>query len=95
MIEQIEGLMINIIITIFIKEVKILLNSKLKMSTDNAGERRFLLLKKRLDALHYCQPFGMESAALVEKLFNDLVKTTEGFQQIKKQSEEVIEIQYY
>ena len=54
MIEQIEGLMINIIITIFIKEVKILLNSKLKMSTDNAGERRFLLLKKRLDALHYC-----------------------------------------
>jgi centrosomal protein CEP135 len=48
------------------------------------GERRFLLLKKRLDALHYCQPLSMDSAALVEKLLNDLVKTTEGFQQMKK-----------
>jgi len=36
-------------------------------------------LKKRLDALHYCQPLGIESIALVERLLNDLVKTTEGF----------------
>lgn len=54
------------------------------MSTDTAMEKRFLLLKKRLDALHYCQPLTIESSALVEKLLNDLVKTTEGFQQLKK-----------
>lgn len=43
-------------------------------------ERKFLLLKKRLDALHYCQPLNLEACPLVEKLLNDLVKTTEGFQ---------------
>ena len=42
-------------------------------------ERKFLLLKKRLDALHYCYPVSLDSSALVEKLLNDLVKTTEGF----------------
>lgn len=42
-------------------------------------ERKFLLLKKRLDALHYCQPLGIDSVPLVERLLNDLVKTTEGF----------------
>lgn len=50
------------------------------MMTDSTAERRFLLLKKRLDALHYCQPLTIESSPLVEKLLNDLVKTTEGFQ---------------
>lgn len=42
-------------------------------------EKKFLLLKKRLDSFHYFQPLAIESAALVEKLLNDLVKTTEGF----------------
>ncbi|KAM3134438.1 hypothetical protein pb186bvf_013404 [Paramecium bursaria] len=51
-------------------------------------ERKFLLLKKRLDALHYCYPVSLDSSALVEKLLNDLVKTTEGFQQLKKQLED-------
>ena len=41
-------------------------------------ERKYLQLKKRLDALHYCQPMGVDSVFLVEKLLNDLIKTTEG-----------------
>lgn len=56
---------------------------------DPTAERRYLALKKRLDALHYCQPLSkflfcfivvaFESAALAERLLNDLLKTTEGF----------------
>ena len=41
-------------------------------------EKKYLSLKKRLDALHYCQPLGIDSVGLVEKLLNDLIKTTEG-----------------
>jgi chromosome segregation ATPase len=45
-------------------------------------------LKARLDALHYTQPLGKESAALVEHLLDDLLKTTEGFQQLKRRVQE-------
>ena len=55
---------------------------------DAGAEKKFLLLKKRLDALHYCQPLTLDSAALVEKLLGDLIKTTEGFQNLKRQNEE-------
>ena len=56
---------------------------------DVIADRRFqsksyLALKKRLDSLRYCEPLSLESAPLVEKLLNDLLKTTEGFQQLKK-----------
>ena len=47
---------------------------------DANAEKKFLLLKNRLDKLHYYQPLTIESAALVERLLNDLIKTTEGFQ---------------
>ena len=56
---------------------------------DTVAEKKFLLLKKRLDALHYCQPFTVESASLIDRLLNDLIKTTEGFQSIKKSNEEL------
>ena len=56
---------------------------------DPVAERKFLALKRRLDALHYQQPLTMESAALAEKLLNDLLKTTEGFQRLKKMNEEL------
>ena len=63
---------------------------------DPAAERKFIQLKRRLDALHYQQPLSkstfssfvltmlllcaaIDSAALAEKLLNDLLKTTEGF----------------
>jgi len=40
---------------------------------DANSEKKFLLLKKRLDALHYCQPLTIDSAALVDRLLNDLI----------------------
>ena len=57
---------------------------------DPAAEKRYQTLKRRLDALQYCQPLckckinrdlfvAIDSAALAEKLLNDLLKTTEGF----------------
>jgi len=56
---------------------------------DANAEKRFLILKKRLDTLHYTQPFNIESTPLVEHLFNDLVKITEAFQGLKRVNEEL------
>ncbi|KFO11728.1 Centrosomal protein of 135 kDa, partial [Balearica regulorum gibbericeps] len=50
--------------------------------TTNA-ERRFINLRKRLDQLGYRQPLGVESLPLVEKLFSDLVHTTESLRSAK------------
>ncbi|NXN72460.1 CP135 protein, partial [Himantopus himantopus] len=47
------------------------------------AERRFLNLRKRLDQLGYRQPLGVESLPLVEKLFSDLVHTTESLRSAK------------
>jgi centrosomal protein CEP135 len=46
---------------------------------DNNSDKKYLLLKKRLDSLHYSYPFSIDSSSLVEKLLNDLIKTTEAF----------------
>jgi len=35
---------------------------------DIESERRFQALKRKLDALHYCQPLDISSAALAERL---------------------------
>lgn len=51
------------------------------MST--AAERKFINLRKRLDQLGYKQPLGIESLPLVEKLFSDLVHTTESLRSAK------------
>ncbi|OPJ71146.1 centrosomal protein of isoform B [Patagioenas fasciata monilis] len=48
-----------------------------------AAERRFINLRKRLDQLGYRQPLGVESLPLVEKLFSDLVRTTESLRNAK------------
>ncbi|KAG7458398.1 hypothetical protein JOB18_016435 [Solea senegalensis] len=50
--------------------------------TSNA-ERKFVNLRKRLDQLGYRQPLGIESLPLVEKLFSDLVHTTESLRNAK------------
>ncbi|KAJ8397534.1 hypothetical protein AAFF_G00438100 [Aldrovandia affinis] len=52
-----------------------------KMSTN--AERKFINLRKRLDQLGYRQPLGIESLPLVEKLFSDLVHTTESLRNAK------------
>lgn len=48
-------------------------------------ERKFTTLRKRLDQLGYRQPLGIESVPLVEKVFSDLVHTTESLKNLKLQ----------
>uniref|UniRef100_A0A8C4EZM8 Centrosomal protein of 135 kDa n=1 Tax=Dicentrarchus labrax TaxID=13489 RepID=A0A8C4EZM8_DICLA len=50
---------------------------------NNIAERKFVNLRKRLDQLGYRQPLGIESLPLVEKLFSDLVHTTESLRNAK------------
>ena len=61
-----------------------------------ATERRFTSLRKRLDQLGYRQPLGVESLPLVEKLFGDLLHTTESLksskQQLGKQKEQKVSV---
>ncbi|CAN8208483.1 unnamed protein product [Coccothraustes coccothraustes] len=51
------------------------------MSTN--AERRFVNLRKRLNQLGYRHPLGVDSLPLVEKLFSDLVHTTESLRKAK------------
>ncbi|XP_063057428.1 centrosomal protein of 135 kDa isoform X2 [Engraulis encrasicolus] len=51
------------------------------MSTN--AERKFVNLRKRLDQLGYRQPLGIDTLPLVEKLFSDLVHTTESLRNAK------------
>lgn len=51
----------------------------------SATERKFTALRKRLDQLGYRQPVGIESLPLVEKLFGDLLHTTESLKKAKLQ----------
>ncbi|XDV42119.1 hypothetical protein PO909_010851 [Leuciscus waleckii] len=48
-----------------------------------SAERKFVSLRKRLDQLGYRQPLAIESLPLVEKLFSDLVHTTESLRNTK------------
>uniref|UniRef100_A0A3Q2NNG3 Centrosomal protein 135 n=1 Tax=Fundulus heteroclitus TaxID=8078 RepID=A0A3Q2NNG3_FUNHE len=50
---------------------------------NSSSERKFVNLRKRLDQLGYRQPLGIESLPLVEKLFSDLVHTTESLRNAK------------
>ena len=49
------------------------------------ADRKFTNLRKRLDQLGYRQALGIESVPLVEKLFTDLVHTTESLKNTKVQ----------
>ena len=49
-----------------------------------ATEKKFIALRKRLDQLGYRQPLGMESYLLVDRLFGDLVQTTDSLRKAKK-----------
>lgn len=49
------------------------------------AERKFTNLRRRLDQLGYRQPLGMESVPLVEKIFSDLIHTTESLKNAKLQ----------
>ena len=57
-----------------------------------AMERKFTSLRKRLDQMGYRQPLGVESLPLAERLFGDLLHTTESLKnakiQLSKQKEQ-------
>ena len=46
---------------------------------DFVAKQRYQAVRKQLDSLHYCYPFNVQSSELVEKMLNDLLKTTEGY----------------
>ena len=47
-------------------------------------QKRFSDQRARLLALEYHDPFTTESLALVERLFNDLVTTTESYEDLQQ-----------
>ena len=49
------------------------------------AQQKFSNLRRRLDQLGYQQPLGIESLPLVEKLFADLIHTTESLKNAKLQ----------
>ncbi|CAH6887902.1 centrosomal protein of 135 kDa [Phodopus roborovskii] len=51
-----------------------------------AAERKYINIRKRLDQLGYRQTLTVESLPLVEKLFSDLVHTTESLRQSRLSS---------
>uniref|UniRef100_A0A3Q2Y5U9 Centrosomal protein 135 n=1 Tax=Hippocampus comes TaxID=109280 RepID=A0A3Q2Y5U9_HIPCM len=50
---------------------------------ESSAERKFVNLRRRLDQLGYRHPLGIENLPLVEKLFSDLVHTTESLRNAK------------
>lgn len=52
-------------------------------SATSISEQKYTQLRKRLDQLGYRQTLGIESLPLIEKLFNDLVHTTESLKKTK------------
>ena len=60
------------------------------------AQQKFSNLRKRLDQLGYKQPLGIESLPIVEKLFADLVHTTESLKNAKldsgKQTAEAVDV---
>ncbi|XP_077389279.1 centrosomal protein of 135 kDa-like isoform X2 [Festucalex cinctus] len=49
----------------------------------SSAERKYVNLRRRLDQLGYRHPLGIENLPLVEKLFSDLVHTTESLRNAK------------
>lgn len=52
-------------------------------------DRKFTTLRNRLDQLGYRQPLVIEAIPLVEKLFSDLVHTTESFKNYKMEENNI------
>lgn len=61
------------------------MDSTLQTSANSSSisEQKYINLRKRLDQLGYRQTLGIESLPLIEKLFNDLVHTTESLKKAK------------
>ena len=58
------------------------------------GEEKYNVLRKRLDQLGYRQTLDLTSLPLVEKLFADLLHTTESLKACKQQTA-TLKVSYY
>jgi centrosomal protein CEP135 len=58
-------------------------NTSQQLNTSSLSEQKYIQLRKRLDQLGYRQTLGIDSLPLIEKLFNDLVHTTESLKKLK------------
>ncbi|CAH8607018.1 unnamed protein product [Schistosoma rodhaini] len=56
------------------------------------AQAKFTKLRKRLDQLGYKQPLGLDSLPLVERLFYDLVWTTENLRKVRSELSSQIQI---
>ena len=46
-------------------------------------EKEYMRVKKSLEVLGYKDPLGIDSVSVVNKVLNDLIKTTEGFKKLQ------------
>ncbi|XP_077572880.1 centrosomal protein of 135 kDa-like [Stigmatopora nigra] len=60
---------------------------------ESIAERKFVNLRRRLDQLGYKQPLAIDNLPLVEKLFSDLVHTTESLRNAKLSAKSTKETQ--
>ena len=52
-------------------------------------EREYMRVKKSLEVLGYRDPLGIDSVSIVNKVLNDLIKTTEGFKKLQDERDKL------
>jgi len=52
-------------------------------------EREYIRVKKSLEVLGYRDPLGIDSVSIVNKVLNDLIKTTEGFKKLQDERDKL------
>ena len=52
-------------------------------------EREYTRVKKSLEVLGYKDPLGLDSVIVVNKVLNDLIKTTEGFKKLQNERDKL------
>ena len=52
-------------------------------------EREYMRVKKSLEVLGYKDPLGIDSVSIVNKVLNDLIKTTEGFKKLQDERDKL------
>ena len=50
---------------------------------NNSNEKEYLHVKRSLEVLGYKDPLGIDSVSVVNKVLNDLIKTTEAFKKLQ------------
>ena len=52
-------------------------------------EREYMRVKKSLEVLGYKDPLGLDSVSVVNKVLNDLIKTTEAFKKLQDERDKL------